>query len=183
MSSNAKEVERRRRQAGGGHGFASKHTSTTRSLQEFRHRKEKKFLHNAALLRGYKKAMKAEGFDAGHGANRKRRRTTDDKEIQEDGGDASRSEGTVMSRKGENHKRPRKMDPLAKARSRADASRMEREEKQRQQEERHKMEVGKAQQRKKRYKQMTQRTKKGQPVMKNVISGMLEKLQREAGGG
>jgi len=183
-----------RRLAGGGREFASRQTATTRSLQEFRKRKEKKFVRNAALLREYKKAMKAEGFDAGDGASRKRRDPDEAESLLEvacrDNGDSSvvicqerpKEENAVDREKQPTSKKPkRKMDPLAKARAQAEVSRSEREKAIKAREERQKMEVHKAQKRKKRYKQMMQRTKKGQPIMKNVIAGMLEKLQRDSG--
>lgn len=154
------------------HSFSTKR-GHDRAIEEFKKRKETKFLKNAALLREYSKAMKSEGYDAGKGASRKRNR--------DDGaGDGQKKEAQSTSLQ-ESCKKRHKSDPLHAARKKAQHLKetqieIHSKNKQRQQSEEQKM-----QHRKQRAKQMMKRTKKGQPLMKNVIGDLLEKIKGEVG--
>uniref|UniRef100_A0A7S1YXB1 rRNA-processing protein FYV7 n=1 Tax=Trieres chinensis TaxID=1514140 RepID=A0A7S1YXB1_TRICV len=182
-SKNSSETQRCRRIATGGGGFSSRQTATTRSLQEFRRRKEKKFVQNATLLREYRRAVKSEGYEAGRGASRKRGRGDEDENrsrkenISEGQKDAPGDE--LGEERACRRKRRKKTDPFTKAKAQAEARKKEKEDAIAERKRRQKEEVFKAQKRKKQYKKMTQRTKRGQPVMKNVIGSMLEKIQRD----
>ena len=70
-SSSSSQKYRRRQAAISLASFSSK-KGHYRALQEYKKRKETKFLQNASLLREYKKTMKQEGYDVGRGASRKR---------------------------------------------------------------------------------------------------------------
>ena len=196
--SDAGDRQRRRKNTvggGNGGGFSGRKTGTTRSLNEFRYRKEKKFVKNAALLRGYRKAVKSEGFDAGKGASRKREDLGGDAEKKskdERGGalgkrqrDSSREdegglESEVSKQSRDATKRPKKMDPFAKARAEAELRKSDQESAEVERVKRRKEEDAKLQKRKRRNKMMSKRTKTGQPVMKHIISGILEKLEKDA---
>ena len=71
-SSSSSQTKRRKQAAISLASFSTK-KGHDRALQEYKKRKETKFLANATLLRGYQRAMKREGYDAGKGASRKRR--------------------------------------------------------------------------------------------------------------
>jgi hypothetical protein len=77
-------------------------------------------------------------------------------------------------------KRKPKMDPFAKAKVKAQQRREEQEQMEKQRQVEAKVIAGKKIERKVRAKQMMQRTKKtGQPVMKFVIQGMLDKIRKD----
>lgn len=143
-------------------------SSTTKSLRRYRERKEQQFVRKASSLRQYRKAMKKEGYEAGRGGARKRPR--------EGGGAATSNESTDVARK----KRRKKADPLAAARRKAEEAREERERSSRDRDERKVEEVEKEKERKRKHFASKRRTKKGQPIMADMIKGMLGKLQSES---
>jgi len=151
-----------------------------RAIQEFKKRKDTKFQKNAVLLREYQRAMKQEGYEVGKGASRKRG-VYDDDDADGDN-DNNNEEGESENRKDQRKKQKRhKSDPLAEARKKAELRKAEQEEQLSEQKDRKEMESQKQHGRKKRAKKMMKRTRRGQPLMKNVIGDLLGKLQSEAG--
>mmetsp|Transcript_18528 Transcript_18528/g.37665 ORF Transcript_18528/g.37665 Transcript_18528/m.37665 type:complete len:210 (+) Transcript_18528:120-749(+) len=171
--------QRRRNAAISLNSFSSK-KGHDRALQEYKKRKDQKFQKNAALLREYQRAMKQEGYDAGKGASRKRDRDGEDRS-----GNAEKSAADDNSEEAENHqksvestrKKRHKSDPLYQARKQAEIRKQQQledisERKGNQQNEGKKQHL-----RKVRAKKMMQRTKRGQPLMKNVIGDLLGKIR------
>ena len=199
MSSD--QEPRRRRAAGTGplvHAGAA--TAQTKSLRRYRKRQEQRFAHKASALRQYKKAMKREGYEAGRGAGRKRYRDgQEDDEIDGEGkrydvaaatdrhGEASSddeeggSSGNRDTTTQKNKKRRKKIDPMADIRRKAEEKREERSRIAEEREQKKKTDAAKERQRKKNFRTKQKRTRKGQPIMGDMIKGMLEKLQKDAG--
>ena len=150
-----------------------------RALQEYKKRKETNFNKNAVLLRQYQRAMKSEGYEAGKGASRKRDRseggnTTRSMKQSHDAED-DRPAGQVASP--EKKRKRHKPDPLYQARRKAEQRKAEQQDKAQQKQKRIQDEGQKQVNRKKTARKYMERTRRGQPVMKNVISGMLAKIQ------
>jgi hypothetical protein len=125
-----------------------------RALQEYKKRREMKFQKNATLLREYQKAMKKEGYDAGRGASRKRRSREEDLD----------DDDVVVGEKEERTKNNSKEIETVDHEVR-------------------KKEMNKREQeRKVRAKKMMQRTRRGQPLIKNVIGDLLVKIKSEVEG-
>ena len=195
MSSD-QEPHRRRAAGTGPLVHAGAATVQTKSLRRYRKRQEQRFAHKASALRDYKKAMKKEGYEAGRGAGRKRYR--DNKGIGSDeegrrradvpgapGAAGAYDEEEAQSDEGErsNHKskkRRKKIDPMADIRRKAEEKREERSRIVEDREQKKKADVSKERQRKKNYRSKQKRTRKGQPIMGDMIKGMLEKLQNDA---
>ena len=197
MSSD-QEPHRRRAAGTGPLVHAGAATAQTKSLRRYRKRQEQRFAHKASALRNYKKAMKKEGYEAGRGAGRKRYR--DNKGIGSDeeegrrradapgaaGANAAYDDEEAQSDEVErsNHKskkRRKKIDPMADIRRKAEEKREERSRIVEEREQKKKADASKERQRKKNYRSKQKRTRKGQPIMGDMIKGMLEKLQKEAG--
>uniref|UniRef100_A0A7S2XKT6 rRNA-processing protein FYV7 n=1 Tax=Attheya septentrionalis TaxID=420275 RepID=A0A7S2XKT6_9STRA len=167
--------------------FAATPKGSIRQLHKFRDKKQKEGQHRAKLLRGYQKVMKKEGYEAGTGASRKRRDPTSTRREEQDDDDdddnkdpkkESRPEDEESAPTGKRRKKMVKSDPFAKARQKAQEAK---EGRQKAQEGRAQRDVEVAQKlvaRKKRGKLLRQRTKRGQPVMKNVITDMLQQIQK-----
>ena len=198
MSSD--QEPRRRRAAGTGplvHAGAA--TAQTKSLRRYRKRQEQRFAHKASALRQYKKAMKKEGYEAGRGAGRKRYRDGLEDEDESDGegkrygvAAANDRDADVISDDEEggsgnrdttqkNKKRRKKIDPMADIRRKAEEKREERSRMAEEREQKKKTDAAKERQRKKNFRTKQKRTRKGQPIMGDMIKGMLEKLQKDAG--
>lgn len=73
--------------------------------------------------------------------------------------------------------RPPKPDPLKKARMVAEAKRREIEEAKRVKKEKEEAKLKSEKKRKERFRQMTKKTRRGQPLMKNQMSALLEKIK------
>jgi hypothetical protein len=174
-----------------------------KALHDFRERKEKKRLETAKSLRTYRKAMKKEGFEPGTGASRKRKQQDQpnedgkDSNNNSDAGVASNAidERTVdVDWKKSPHKKPKlnnnnnnnnkqisperqqqrkkKVDPAVLAAERA----AQLQERQLQEQK----ERGRAlRRRRQRHDRLSARTSKGQPIMKNIVHDILDKLQKE----
>lgn len=127
--------------------------------------------------------MKQEGYDAGKGASRKRtddgRREEggDDDGILARGGDNAATEHAEMSE--HSRKKRHKSDPLYDARKEAESRKAEKLETIITQEQRLKEEGKKQKERKIRAKKLMQRTKRGQPLIKNVIGDLLAKIKSD----
>ncbi|GAX22927.1 hypothetical protein FisN_24Lh216 [Fistulifera solaris] len=127
-----------------------------KALDEFRERQEKKRVETAKALRSYQKVMKQEGYEPGRGASRKRGAEVTELE--------TKKRRTHMFQKpvqqAEERKKGIEESQIAKEKS-------EKERKNRLRE------------RRQRTKMLTQRTKHGQPVMKNMVHDILNKLERQ----
>ncbi|KAL7471556.1 hypothetical protein ACHAXS_011857, partial [Conticribra weissflogii] len=157
-----------------------------RALQEYKKRKDQKFQKNAALLREYQRAMKQEGYDAGKGGSRKRDRDGEDRSGKQEKSahDDNSEDAENQQQSGEsNRKKRHKSDPLYQARKQAELRKQEQLEAQSQQERKQQNESKKQHLRKVRAKKMMQRTKRGQPLMKNVIGDLLGKIRDDVAKG
>mmetsp|Transcript_8227 Transcript_8227/g.17536 ORF Transcript_8227/g.17536 Transcript_8227/m.17536 type:complete len:210 (+) Transcript_8227:82-711(+) len=171
--------QRRRNAAISLNSFSSK-KGHDRALQEYKKRKDQKFQKNAALLREYQRAMKQEGYDVGKGASRKRDRDGEDRS-----GNAEKSAADDNSEEVENHqksgestrKKRHKSDPLYQARKQAEIRKQQQLEEISERKGNQQNEGKKQHLRKVRAKKMMQRTKRGQPLMKNVIGDLLGKIR------
>ena len=199
MSSSDQEPRRRRAAGTGPLVHAGAATAQTKSLRRYRKRQEQRFAHKASALRQYKKAMKKEGYEAGRGAGRKRYR--DGQEDEESDGEGKRygvaadngrhGEASSDDEEGgssgnrdttlKNKKRRKKIDPMANIRRKAEEKREERSRIAEEREQKKKTDAAKERQRKKNFRTKQKRTRKGQPIMGDMIKGMLEKLQKDAG--
>ena len=189
MSSD-QEPHRRRAAGTGPLVHAGAATAQTKSLRRYRKRQEQRFALKASALRDYKKAMKKEGYEAGRGAGRKRYRDNkgigSDEEVRRradapgayDDEEAQSDEGERSNHKSQ--KRRKKIDPMADIRRKAEEKREERSRIVEEREQKKKADVSKERQRKKNYRSKQKRTRKGQPIMGDMIKGMLEKLQNDA---
>ena len=99
-------------------------------------RKRKERTERAKLLRGYRKAMKAEVYDAGSGGNRKRARGTEDQECdyasqmildKHENKKSAKAECSIKSST-EGRKKRKKVDMFAKAKIKANEKQTEREQ-------------------------------------------------------
>lgn len=133
----------------------------TRALHEFRRRKDQKFVHKAAALRNYKRVMKQEGYVPGKGARRKRD-----------------EEGSAVGEEAKG-KRQKRTDPLQKASQKAAQKQSEKASKQERIEQHKKQKQIRLKERRQRTQRHKQRTQRGQPIMKNIVSDILEKLERK----
>lgn len=151
-----------------------------RALQEYKKRKETKFQKNATLLREYQKAMKKEGYDAGRGASRKRRSREEDRDddVVGEKEEVDETSNNELARK----RKRQKADPLHHAKKEADRRRTERIEAISTLEVRQKEMNKREQERKVRAKKKMQRTRRGQPLIKNVIGDLLHKIKSEVVG-
>jgi hypothetical protein len=141
----------------------AKSRGTRRAIEKYRQKKQSKFNYNAGLLREYKKVMKNEGYEAGKGASRKRQDT--DVIVNEDA-----AAGAVKEKR-------KKADPFAKARQQAEKSKLEKAQREEDLKQRLKENELKEKQNKLKARKMAQRTKKGQPIMKNVVEDLLDKIK------
>ena len=181
------QTYRRKQAAISLNSFSSK-KGHDRALQEYKKRKETKFQKNATLLREYQRAMKQEGFEVGKGASRwrdedgrksgskKRKNITDEGNTD----DIDEFAGETYEQRKARTKR-QKSDPLLKARKIAEQRKAEKEELVAQKETKIKNEGKKQHDRKTRAKKLMKRTRKGQPVMKNVIGDLLGRIKSEVG--
>jgi rubrerythrin len=140
----------------------AKSKGTRRAIEKFRQKKKSKFNHNAGLLREYKKVMKNEGYEAGKGASRKRQDV--DAHVKENATDV------VTGKR-------KKADPFAKARQQAEKSKLEKIKREEAVKQRLKEKELKEKQNKLKARKMSQRTRKGQPIIKNVVEDLLEKIK------
>lgn len=179
-----------RRKAAGIEAFTAQ-KGVTRSIQTYKHRKESKLAKKASLLREYHKVMKKEGLEAGRGKRKRDYMDNDDNTEQIETRQNERDENhqadaiTVEneeekdSMKKQVRKRKPKMNPLTKALQKANERKAEQEQEQlRRQKEQAERKTRMAH-RKRTAKMLSQRTKKGQPVMKNVIADLLSRIEQK----
>jgi hypothetical protein len=146
----------------------------TRAIKECKKRKDKKVLQTAKHLRRYHKVMKQEGYEAGTGASRKRVEEEPSVSVS-----ASSGKEETPSAEIEKKERRPKANPFAKAQEQAKARKekfaqnildKETNEKDREQ---------KLKQRRRQTKLLNKRSKRGQPIIKNMVDNLLIKLQKE----
>ncbi len=171
----------------------SKSKGTRRAIEKFRQKKKSKFNRNAGLLREYRKAMKSEGYDPGQGASRKRqldedndnnlksmKRSNYDEEEEDNNNNNSnnkpveREEGQVKKKRKKFHK----SDPFAKAKAMAKQSKVEEEQRREMRVKKIKENEKKVKQKKIKTRKLAKRTNRGQPIMKNVVGDLLEKIKK-----
>lgn len=152
-----------------------------KAITAFRERKQKKRLHTAQALRKYQKVMHAEGYEPGKGASR-RRIFTEDK----------RSSEQLLPKSSDEKDEPRKQrhdktNPFSKDTRHAEKkeSNMANNHSHQQQQNlddqkaREKQRKKKLRERRQRTKMLRQKTSKGQPIMKNLVHDILDKLEKE----
>lgn len=178
------QTQRRRNAAISLNSFSSK-KGHDRALQEYKKRKDEKFQKNATLLREYQRAMKQEGYEVGKGASRKRRGDdVDDEDGKDDDGEKGfehKTKDGALQRQQQNKKKRHKSDPLLKAKQKAERAKSQHHSQIKQQQKEKEDEVKKQHDRMNRAKKMMQRTKRGQPLMKNVIGDLLGRIKSEVG--
>eukprot|EP00986_Skeletonema_menzelii_P005845 scaffold2187_cov127-Skeletonema_menzelii.AAC.5 len=176
------QTYRRKQAAISLNSFSSK-KGHDRALQEFKKRKETKFQKNATLLREYQRAMKQEGYEVGKGASRWRdedgRKGSKKRKNSEEDDNDNVDEETYEQRKARTKRQ--KSDPLLKARKIAEQRKAEKAELIAQKETKIKNEGKKQHDRNSRAKKLLKRTRKGQPVMKNVIDDLLGRIKSDVG--
>jgi hypothetical protein len=175
MASNS---EHTRRKAVGFEAFAKGKKGVTRAIKEFRVRKEKITRDKAILLRGYKKVMKQEGLEAGRGANRKRGRD-DEKDDEHDTNNNNEEGKSNGEQQLQEKKKRKKFDPMAKRLEKLADKRKEKDDLYKAIEDKKKEQIKKEKDRKQKTQILKKRTRKGQPIMKDMISGLLNKLEND----
>jgi hypothetical protein len=176
----------RRRKAAGIDAFATK-KGVTRAIQEYKHRQTKRRVAKAALLREYRKAVQQEGYSPDK--KRKARRPQESSEIK--GQTVERESMQQSDQDVENHDtveqaswpkrrgKPPKMNPFVKSLQKAQQRKQEQESKRLERVQYQKEVEKKQKERKRQTKLLAKRTKKGQPVMKHVIQGLLTRIEKE----
>ena len=172
----SRENHERRKAALGIDAFVAQ-KGVTRSIQAFKHRKESKIARKASLLREYQKVMKKEGLEAARGKKRSDYLDTESPpaEISQETSTTANTETTIQS---ETRKRKAKTNPLAKAVQKATERKAERERERLRIQQELKNRKERLMDRKRSSKLLRQHTRKGQPVMKNVITTLLSKIEK-----
>jgi len=129
-----------------------------RALEEYHNRKAHKRKNTAIALRGYRKAMKQQGYEAGKGASRKRTTTTTNK-----------TQG----------KKQAKSNPFAKALKQGEERKKSRQEAQAAREAFVAQKDQKLRERRQHTRKLQKRTKKGQPIMKHMVDHLLAKMEKK----
>ena len=198
MSNNNKHSTSRRRAANSVISLTqfahSKSKGTRRAIEKCKQKKQSKFNRNAGLLREYRKAMKLEGYDAGNGGSRKRSldnrnngknnngQNDLDNQFDDDTNNNSENnnEETEISTTPSTKKRKRfhKSDPFAKAKAKAKQSKVEIEQRKEIRIQEVKENEKKMKQKKMKSRKLAKRTNRGQPIIKNVVGDLLEKIRK-----
>ncbi|KAL3936442.1 MAG: hypothetical protein SGBAC_008243 [Bacillariaceae sp.] len=157
-----------------------------RALEEFKYRKQRKKVETAKALRSYRKVMKQQGYEAGHGASRKRIEVSSNKRQEEEDEDDSGNhrnleeevEDYVAATTKTNKRRP-KMNPYQKSVEKAEQKKVKATEHKQQKKHNEAQRVEKLKERKQRTKLLNKRTKRGQPIMKHMVDNLLHQLERQ----
>jgi len=168
------------------HHYSGK-TKSGISLLKYKERKDKKFQTNARLMREYKRAMKAEGYKPIKSITQETQKLKDN-ETKDDNDKSEIITRTRQSTYDENmavqleakaeNKKKRKPDPFALAKKQAEEKKKQRELILKQKEEQQKLKQKKEKERRLRRRELSRRTRKGQPIMGNVITHILGKLEK-----
>ena len=146
----------------------SKSKGTRRAIEQYKQKKQSNFNRKAGMLREYKKVMKSEKFTPGRGASRNR-------SLNDDRNDNNFDEGNNRS------KRRHKSDPFAKAKLKAEENKQAIVNKKLELGEKIKQNSINEKKKKLKARKLGKRTRKGQPIMKNVIGDMLAKIKSDEG--
>jgi hypothetical protein len=150
-----------------------------RGLQSFHKRKEKKRVETAKALKEYKKVMVREGYEPGAGKSRKRKHAEQQEET--DRGQSSnpnKNDANVVDGTNKRQRKP-KSNPLVQMNKKMQEQKDQSEAAREAQKLRKKERFQHLAQRKERTKLLNQRTKKGQPIMKNMVQDILAKLEKK----
>jgi hypothetical protein len=152
--------------------FAHRNKADKFAIAAFRDRKDKKRFHTSQALRSYKKVMRKEGYEAGTGASRKRPADGEAAPLRP-ADDVGAVDGAPARRR-----RP-KMNPFHKALQKAQEKKETIQQSITDKEDREKERTQKLKDRRYRTKVLSKRTKKGQPIMQNMVHDILAKLEKE----
>eukprot|EP00546_Thalassionema_frauenfeldii_P018254 CAMPEP_0178907582 /NCGR_PEP_ID=MMETSP0786-20121207/7450_1 /TAXON_ID=186022 /ORGANISM="Thalassionema frauenfeldii, Strain CCMP 1798" /LENGTH=188 /DNA_ID=CAMNT_0020579395 /DNA_START=73 /DNA_END=636 /DNA_ORIENTATION=+ len=158
----------------------NKQTGVKNAIQKCKKRRDVKFRKKAALLRQYQKTLKQEEITTNSSQIMRRRRRNELPEIK------SLSENDIADTPGEGNgmnsstpkslrQRQAKVDPFKKSLRKVQQQKDMIAEKQKQQKKIEEEAVQREKRRHRQAKKLRQRTSKGQPVMKHVIGGLLDR--------
>lgn len=162
----------------------NKQTGVKNAIQKCKKRRDVKFRKKAALLRQYQKTLKQEEIATNSSQIRRRRRRNELPEMR------SLSENNSADTPGDGHRmnsstpkfprqRQAKMDPFKKSLRKVQERKDRIAEKRKQQKKAEEETVQREKRRHQQAKKLRQRTSKGQPVMKHVIGGLLDRIQTD----
>jgi hypothetical protein len=152
-----------------------------RALEEFHKRKDRKRVETAKALRSYRRVMKQEGFEAGKGASRKRGSSFEEVPSKIDDTDDGRQITKSDETENQRGTKKRKTNPFQKSLQKAEQNKRNAEQ---QKTDKTRQELERKQRLKERKiqsKLLAKRTRKGQPIMKNMAESLLIKLQKKDG--
>jgi len=164
----------------------AKSKGTRRAIENYKQKRKSKFDRNAGLLRSYRKAMKNEGYEPGMGANRSRgnrKRSLDDAKPEQNDIDLPKPVSEINDAQMEKdtsqpkRKRRHKTDPFTKAKEMAKQSKEDQLSKEKLRSVQMKEKEEKLKKRKQRAKKLSKLTSKGQPMMKNIVEDLLDKIK------
>ena len=174
---DSKDPPKRRRHAApvlGVEAFAHR-KGVTKGLHSFRERQEKKRVQTATALRAYKKVMKQEGYQPGQGASRKRReelpadKTNDTTHNSQQEQKHEQHHHNNNNNNNNRKERKQRTHLFQKAVHQSQERQQKVEQSQQDRVVNEKERIKKLKQRSFRTKLHCQRTKKGQPVMNNLV--------------
>jgi hypothetical protein len=179
MSSKQSDQSGRRRVDGNVSmtSFAHRKGGHDRAIRQFRKRKELKIKEKAKQLRQYRKVMKQEGLEAAKGASRKR--SLLDKEEEKASSDDKHVDQHQIQQPPPKKKR-QKANPFQKSLEKAEIKKVEQEKLLKEKKEQEKQKQRKLRERRNMTKKLQQRSKKGQPIIKNMVNNLLKKLEKQA---
>ena len=169
----------RRRGMIGMETFVHRNGSTGKAINAMRKRKEKKRNETAKSLRQYRKVMKREGYEPGVGASRKRARR-DEEEHSEEEHRSSSDNGSEQHQHNQSKKiKVTKSNRFTKSMKQAQQNKLNEKEKQLEIKQQEKQRQKRLIERQKMTRKLSKRTKKGQPIMKNMVDNLLMKLKSQ----
>jgi hypothetical protein len=142
-------------------------TAAGKSLAAFKQRKEKKFKAKAKLVREYKKAIKS--F---------RQEDPPSLSVEENTNDTLTTQ-VEQQISDQRSRKQRRDDPFLKARQLAEENKRMKIASQAEASERKRLAEARELDRKRRARILSKKTRKGQPIMNNIVKGLLEKLQKD----
>ena len=170
----------RRRGMIGMETFVHRNGSTGKAINAMRKRKEKKRNETAKSLRQYRKVMKREGYEPGVGASRKRSRRDEEEHSEEE--HRSSSDNAREQQQQQSHSikiKVAKSNRFTKSMKQAQQNKLNEKEKQLEIKQQEKQRQKRLIERQKMTRKLSKRTKKGQPIMKNMVDNLLMKLKSQ----
>jgi murein L,D-transpeptidase YafK len=146
--------------------FHSGRTAAGKSLAAFKERKEKKFKAKAKLIREYRKAIISMRHEDPSFSVEEKTNETSTTPLEQQITDQRR-------------RKQRRDDPFLKARQLAEENKRMKIASKAEATERKRLAEARELDRKRRAKIMSKKTRKGQPIMNNIVKGLLEKLQKD----